>query len=457
MDGQGDMRVAVVGGGIAGIAAAERLSALGHRAEIFEAEPRLGGRISAAPLGEREICLGGKNVGLRYRRFRELVGRRLDVPYEKFGPDTGQLVRGRVRNFSFRSPRMRARLGARLTARAQVRGGLRFLRLARAVKEDPDNAHLGSRFFAELAQRTGDPTLPRYFGSAICRDAVRHATVRMNAAEPEECHIGNFGTNLGLVVDRFEQLGGSALIDWIGAVEAASRVHVVTPIESLALADGRIKGVIEADGSRREFDAVVLAVPAHQAARVVGESDPELSRLLCGVRYLPVGVVVAEYDHPAFPPTFAALSAPPGMALSNAGSYGLGERQVVRYTFSGAAARTVAEPHCFDPEARLAEAEGFLGRHAPVAGARRLRFAARAFRPGLCAYRRDHAVFLREVGERLDVLGGLALAGDYMRGASLEACVRSGQEAADRVLAGDGGRRPAAAIGRDRIPAGPPA
>jgi oxygen-dependent protoporphyrinogen oxidase len=71
----------------------------------------------------------------------------------------------------------------------------------------------------------------------------------------------------------------------------------------------------------------------------------------------------------------------------------------------------------------------------PVGQARRSRFAARAFRPGLCAYRRDHGLFRREVAATLEGLPGLALAGDYMRGASLEACVRSGQEAAERALA----------------------
>ena len=450
------MRVAVVGGGIAGIAATERLGALGHQAELFEAGPRLGGRISAAALGEREICLGGKNVGSRYRRFRELVEWRLEASYEKFGPDTGQLVHGRVRNLSFRSPRMRARLGTRLLLRGQARGGLRFLRLAKAVREDPDNAHLGSPVFADLAQETGDPSLPEYLGREMCKDAVRHATVRMNAAEPSECHIGNFGTNLGLVVDRFEQLGGTALLDWIAAVEAANVVHADSPIESLVAAGGEVRGVVEGDGSERGFEGVVLAVPAHQAAQLIGESDPELARLLCGVRYFPVGVVVAEYDRPAFPDAFAALTAPAGMALSNAGSYGLEERHIVRYTFSGAPARALVEPDSFDPEARLAEAEDFLGRHAPVAGARRLRFAARAFRPGLCAYRRDHACFLREVAERLEGLTGLALAGDFMRGASLEACVRSGQEAADAIVAGGGSRGAAAVSEREQIPAGSP-
>jgi oxygen-dependent protoporphyrinogen oxidase len=436
------LRVAVVGGGVAGIAATERLGALGHEVELFEAGPRLGGRIAPAPLGEREICTGGKNVGSRYRRFRELVERRVEPRYEAFGPDTGQLVHGRVRTLSFRSPGMRARLGARLVSRGQVRGGLRFLQLAKRVKEDPDAAHLGSEHFAELARQSGDPTLPDYLGKAICRDAVRHITVRMNGAEPDECHVGNFGSNLGLVVDHFEQLGGNALGDWIRAVEAANVVHTGTPIEGLLVDDGVVLGVTTADGGRRHFDRVILALPAHQAARLIGETAPALARLLCTIRYFPVGVVVAEYDRPAFPPAFAALTAPAGMALSNAGSYGLGERQIVRYTFSGAPARAAIQPQTFDPEARLAEAEGFLGRHAPVVAARRLRFTARAFQPGLCAYRRDHAVFLAEAAEHLEALAGLALAGDYMRGASLEACVRSGQEAAARASS-TAGRPPA--------------
>jgi protoporphyrinogen/coproporphyrinogen III oxidase len=449
-----ELRVAVVGGGIAGIAAAERLGALGHTVELFEAGPRLGGRIALTPLGEREICLGGKNVGRRYRRFRELIEQRVEPRYEVFGPDTGQLVRGRVRTLSFRSPGMRMRLGARLAARGQVRGGLRFLKLVRQVREDPDAAQLGNPFFAELARMTADPALPDYLGTAICRDAVRHITVRMNGAEPEECHLGNFGSNLGLVVDRFDQPGGNALGEWIGAVEAAHVVHPRSPIAALLVADGAVRGVVGADGAKRHFDRVVLALPAHEAARLIGESEPQLARLLCTIRYFPVGVIVAEYDRPAFPPQFAALAAPPGMVLSNAGSYGLGERHIVRYTFSGAPARESIQPETFDPEALLAVAKGFLGAHAPVAGARRLGFAARSFQPGLCAYRRDHAVFLVEAREFLDKLAGLALAGDYMRGASLEACVRSGQEAAERAIT-DAGRRTAYPVPRrEQVPAG---
>ncbi len=449
-DGQ-SLRVAVVGGGIAGIAAAEELGARGHAAEIFEAAPQLGGRMAAESLGGREVFLGGKNVGRRYRRFRELLARRGSPEYETFGPDSAQLVGGRARKLSFRSPAMRARLGARVLLRAQARGGARFLRLARQVSGDTEAAQLGGHYFAELAQRTGDPTLPEYLGTALCRDVIRHMTVRMNGAEPDECHVGNIGSNLGLVVDRFDQPAGDALGDWMRAVTLANVAHLQTPVADLTTDDGRVSGLLTASGERLRFDAVVLALPAHDAAHLIGPTEAGLATLLCTIRYFGVGVVVAAYDRPAFPQRFAALTAPASMALSNAGSYGLGDRQIVRYTFSGREARGRIQPQSFDPEALLEEAEAFLARHTPLGQARRLEFVARSFQPGLCAYRRDHAAFLREARARLDWLPGLALAGDYMRGASLEACARSGQEAAEQVIARaeqpDRRRQPAASQG----------
>ncbi len=380
--GENSLRIAVVGGGISGIAAAEELGRRGHTAEIFEAGERLGGRIAPTGLRAREVYLGGKNIGHRYRRLRELIARRADPEYEAFGPESAHVSGGRVRELSFRSPSMRARLGTKLVLRGQARGGLRFLRLAKTVGRDPDSACLGDRGFADLARRTGDPALPRYLGKAMCEGVVRHMTVRMNGAEPDECHLGNLGSNLGLVVDRFDQIPGSGLGDWVRTVEAANVVHCRRPVTGLLAEPGAgVGGVLTGDGEEHRFDGVLLAIPAHEAARTIGESEPELARLLCTVRYFPVGVVVAEYDRPAFPRSFAALTAPAGIALSNAGSYGLRDRHLVRYTFSGRAARERVRPGAFDPEALLAEAEQFLAHHAPVGAARRLDFTARAFGP----------------------------------------------------------------------------
>src|SRR4051812_17910466 len=269
-DERQSLRIAVVGGGMGGIAAAEALAAAGHSAEIFDAGRVLGGRIAPETLGEREICMGGKNIGYRYTHFRELLERRGHSDYEFFGPDSGRLVRGKVRTLSFRDPKMRARLGTRLVTHAQVRKGMRFLKLAGQVKRDDESKFLGHPFFADLAAETGDPTVPEYVGTELCKDVMRHMTVRMNGAEPDECHIGNLGSNLALVVDKFDQLAGDGFGPWIREVGASHVTHLATPAAELTVSDGRVSGVVTAAGDEHSgFDGVVLAAPAHQAASVV--------------------------------------------------------------------------------------------------------------------------------------------------------------------------------------------
>src|SRR5450631_1021554 len=178
-------RVAVVGGGIAGIAAAQQLAGDGHTPVIFEGSAILGGRVALDRLGDREISLGGKNIGRRYDRFRAMVVCYGRPRYEFFGPQTAELVRGR--------PRL-------------LRDGRRFLSLAELVKAQPETGFLGDPALARLAAEAGHPTVADYFGATLCSGAIRHVTVRMNAAEPDEAWVGNFGSNLALVTDQFDQL-----------------------------------------------------------------------------------------------------------------------------------------------------------------------------------------------------------------------------------------------------------
>jgi protoporphyrinogen/coproporphyrinogen III oxidase len=430
-------RVAVIGGGIAGIAAAERLIAEGHRAEVFEAAGSLGGRMMVARLRDREACLGGKNVGRRYSAFRALAEREREREWEFFGPETMQVLGRRLVPMSFRKRWARVRLGARMAVRGQLPAARRFSRLAREVKQDEEAGFLGSEWFDALAREHGNPTLADYFGAGFCSTAVRHTTVRMNGAEPDEAWLANFGSNLALVVDTFDQLThgiGPLLED----AHARGPVHLGARVDHLLVRDGRIEGVV-ADGGERHtnFDAAILALPAHAAASLVAALDAELAALLLGVRYQPAAVVVASYDRPLFRDAYAAIAASADRALSNAGSYGLNDRNVIRYTFSGRAARGRIAPATFDPERLLAEAEGYLSRYLPVREARLEDYVAHTFAPGLCAYRPDHPEFLARVRARVDALPGLALAGDYLRGASLEACTRSGWDAASVIARAD--------------------
>jgi oxygen-dependent protoporphyrinogen oxidase len=124
-------------------------------------------------------------------------------------------------------------------------------------------------------------------------------------------------------------------------------------------------------------------------------------------------------------------------ALSNAGAYGINDLNVVRYTFSGRAARDIGD--ATDAEALVARGEAALSRHLAIDRAIdrrwRRRFVARRFNPGLCAYTPYHSTFVDAVTRGARQLPGLYLTGDYMQGASIEACFRSASACAQQLAA----------------------
>jgi oxygen-dependent protoporphyrinogen oxidase len=52
---------------------------------------------------------------------------------------------------------------------------------------------------------------------------------------------------------------------------------------------------------------------------------------------------------------------------------------------------------------------------------------------GLCAYTPYHAAFLASIGREADSVRGLHLTGDYIQGASIEACFRSARACVRRI------------------------
>ena len=62
-----------------------------------------------------------------------------------------------------------------------------------------------------------------------------------------------------------------------------------------------------------------------------------------------------------------------------------------------------------------------------------LRSIGKVMQTGLCAYARDHVRFTAGLRSELGRLPGLELTGDYMLGASIEACFRASLACANRL------------------------
>jgi oxygen-dependent protoporphyrinogen oxidase len=426
----------VVGGGVSGIAAAHYLQQAGVPVALIEQDEALGGRVAPAQLAGQPIELGGKNIGRRYSHFRAFARLTGDPQFEPFGLQSSRVLDdGRLVTVDG-ARRWRSVLG--LLRSCPFLDLVRFGRLAWRVKQVEAEGYLGGPSFTALGARRDHRPLSAWFSEQFADTLLRPLSLRMNGAEPDEVYLGNLGTNLRTLLDSYDQPrhGMRPIFD-----EFARQVPVQLGVRArgLVVRGGRIVAVeTEGRGGQREerpCAGVVLATPAGATATLLAPHLARTAQALRAVRYFPVLVVVARYARPVFTPQRRALVFGAQHALSNAGAYGLGALDVVRYTFSGRAARQALAAGA-DGAALLAQGEALLTSTVGLRPGDRLAFVSRRFDPGLCAYAPHHGQLAQELTAGMQALQRLALTGDYVRGASIEACFRASRAAVDRLLAG---------------------
>ncbi|WP_433732515.1 protoporphyrinogen/coproporphyrinogen oxidase [Nocardia sp. CA-129566] len=427
-----DRRLAVVGAGIAGMTAALQLHKAGYRVELIEQMEVLGGRFGVDRLGERPVMTGGKNLGRKYSALREFLAEFGEPEYEEFGINTSRVLDGEILTLDSRQSAWDKI--SRLRRLGPVRDLLKLAYLGFLVRRKEENRFLGSAAFTRIADRNDDRPLSAHFSPRIVRNMFRPMNVRMNGAEPDEVYLGTFGTNLNMIMDTYDQLthGISPIIDELSELVY---VRTNTKVEQVRTADGRVigLGISEHGGPVADhyYDGVVLASPAHATAEIVKSELPALSDLLREVKYFPAAVVLVEYDRPVFGTEVRAIVLDDG-PCSNAGVYGINDLHIVRYTFSGRHARPTPTDEVLDQWIDNAERQltGLLG----VDHVNRVHTVKRIWDAAYCAYVPFHGKFLSQVHSEVATTPGLELAGDYLRGAPLEASCRSGIEAADKLV-----------------------
>ncbi len=423
--------VGVVGGGISGIATAYYLTKLGYSVELIESESGLGGRVGCDYIGDRKIEFGGKNIGRNYPRFRKFVAEMGDFPYEFFGINTSSNVKGKKKVLDSEKPISTL---FNVIAMTGFRDFSRMARMIQAIKSNPDNGYLRGPYFKKLSKSKDDQPISEHFGKGFCDNIIRPLTIRMNGCEPENYYLGNFGSNLKMIVDKYDQLEDGVYKVIEKFTEKVS-VRTSTRVTGLQMQDNKVLGVIaEQDGKSQQlaYDAVVLCTPAPVSAKIVANSLPNLQSLLDTINYNPVAIVVAKYTRNIFDFDVRAQVFGPEYSLSNAGAYGINDRDIVRYTFSGTTANQAISEQS-SPEEILTLGEETLNPHIAVSKSDREGFVYRFFRAGLCAYAPHHADLVDEMLSITGQVQGLSISGDYMRGAAIEACFYSAEEAVNQI------------------------
>jgi squalene-associated FAD-dependent desaturase len=280
------MKVAVVGGGLAGLAAALDLVDAGHAVTVLEARPTLGGAVQTLPEREGDPEPppdNGQHIALgcftEYLRFLERIGEgrsyirtRLALPvldeHGRVGaiePKLGSLLR--YRHLPLRD-RVRIPIVTARCRNARPAAGETFGALLRG---------LGA----------SDAAIDRFWDVFI-RPALNLPCDEADAAE-------------GLFTVRTALLGPRASSDLILPARPLGRMHGDAAGAALeaggaaVLTDTRVSSLDELDA-----DAVVVAVPPRESARLLGEPEPALEDS-------PIVSVHLWFDRPLLEQPLAAL------------------------------------------------------------------------------------------------------------------------------------------------------
>lgn len=419
--------IAVIGGGVSGLSAAHYLLQQGYKVDLYEAGPRLGGRICIDELGGDEICFGGKNIGYQYTKFREFLENYGSPEYEYFGINSARLVKGRLKVYNSKR-KIRSLLTLKTMATVS---DLRLLKIAmQSIKSERLNGDLCGTYFKSLALR--GPKLSDHFSSKFVSEFLRTLTVRMNGAEPYDMSIENLGTHLQMLLDEYEQLTNpiTPILDAFKKVEGL-RVFLNEPIQELSRYENGY--TLETRQRPVTYTRVLLALPAYAAAKLLKQSCPAISHALANVRYRPVGVIVANYQQAVFRPNIRALTFGPDFPLSNIGAYGIKTLNRVRYTFSGEAAEDVLH-ESLDDGHLLNMAEAQAAPFFNLKGNFCTGFKFQYWAKGLCAYSENEAQFKNDLKTALRSAPNLYLTGDYQKGASIENCFRASKSVVTHIV-----------------------
>ena len=255
------LQVAVIGGGISGLASAWRIAGLGHRVTLFEGETFLGGLGTTFPWRDRDLerfyhCILPDDDAL-VRLIRELG---LDDELLWKQTSMGFMHRGRI--YPLDGPLDLLRFSP-LTLIERFRLGLMGLRVRRAGSDPAlDDVPIGDWIRGQIGDRAFDvlwrPLLQakigdQYPGIPALWMASRMSREKNTAAEVKGCLVRGYRS----LIDAFER----------GLVARGATLRLGTRIQSIERLGERMAVRLD-DGRVEAFDTVVATSPLPQFQRM---------------------------------------------------------------------------------------------------------------------------------------------------------------------------------------------
>jgi oxygen-dependent protoporphyrinogen oxidase len=462
----------VVGGGISALAAAHRVAELDPTAELtlFEASDALGGVLQTQRDGGylleqsadnfitnvpwaldfcRRIGLADELISTSQRDRRALVVRRgklYPVPdgftllaARRIWPIVTTPVlnlSGKLRLLAERFVPARRVGGDRCVDEANDESLAAFARrrLGREAFERLVQPLVAGIYTADAEKLSLAAALPQFHQMEREHGSLSRG-IRLAAAEQQGA-----GARYGLFVTLRDGL--ACLVEAVRRRLPAGCVELNSPVSRLAPCTGGTWNVwIEGSKEPRSFDAVIVANSAHAAAKLVDAFAADLATELKQIPYADSAVALAGYRreqiaHPlnGFGLVVPAIEHREILAASFAsvkfpGRAPLG-RVLIRVFLGGAGHPDQLD---FTDDKLRAIVERELGDLLGVRGEPEL-FRVRRWRASMPQYHLGHLARIERIESLVAGLPGLELAGNAYRGVGIPHCIRSGEQAAERVV-----------------------
>ena len=468
------LQVAVIGGGISGLAAAHRVVELcGEQNRpleltVFEAGPRLGGVIGTKRRDGYLIETGSDSF-ITNKPWALNLCERLGLAEELIATDETfrrSLVLRKGKpvavpdGFMLLSP---ARVWPVLTSPifsplGKLRMGWEYFVPRRTDNGDESLASfVRRRFGSEALDRlvqplvggiyTSDPeklslkaTMPRFLDMEREHRSLIRAS-RRQAAETDQRETSGSGARYGLFVTLKDGL--QQLVDTLRQrIEETATIRLNTAVTGMQ--PGDCWKLQFADGTSGEFDAVIVTVRAHQAAKLLEATSADLSDALRQIEYASSAIAVSghrlsDVRHPldAFGLVIPAVENRKIIAVSFTSRKFPGrapEGSVLLRTFIGGAMQPelmqLSEPEM--TEIVRSELADILG-----VGGEPDFFEVHRYENAMPQYYVGHLDRVTMIERLAADHSGLEIAGNAYHGVGIPDCVHSGEQAAERLMSVD--------------------
>lgn len=457
-------RIAIIGGGISGLSAAftlEKERSRGVQLEyvIFESSARFGGVIQTEHF---EDCLleAGPDSFLTEKQWAADLCRQLGLGDQLIGSNdaerkTYMLVQGRLiaipDGLMFMVPTRLAPtfFSPLFSWSTKLRIVREWFYRPQANGSDITVAEFVQRHYGrEMVERVADPLLAGVYGGSADELSVQSVLPRFVQMENSRGSLGKVmitargGPAAGAKAPLFTSLrnGMQQMLDAILARIPSAACRLNAPVQALKSESG--KWLVVVDRRTEEFDAVIVSTPAYVAGELLADSAAEFAAELRAIRYSSSVTAILGYDESVraiLPPGFGFLvpgtenrrilaatfvhnkfphRAPDNRALIRCFMGGTRDESIVQS--SEQEIQTVVQ-HELKAILGITTSPLFVRIH--------------KWPRAMAQYNVGHNGRISRIRDFVAGMPGFALAGNGYSGIGVPDCVRSGSEAATKVLA----------------------